>query len=180
MDNPFSIFLLVIFVFLMMRFLETSNKKQPLIKGNTIILKVNKLYGIVAVIVIVLTVILTIMDIPDITSQADVFNILGINVLVFTLSIPLLLMVKNYKVEVTEEVITHYNIFGKEKVIRWQEIKKIKYGRFSSGLFLHTDVTKMTLHVMSLTGFSSFIKILKKKLEPHVYQDVLSDLDRLV
>lgn len=171
---------IIIVVSLLMVYLSKTSKKQPVLnKDGTMILKLDNVYGLVGYTGVIISGVIPITDLLGIVeSQEDVLQIIGISVLSLILSIPLILLARNYKVEVTEDIIRYYSITGKTREIMWIDINKVKFGKISLELSLYTDYYKIKLHA-HLIGFPSFIEIMKQKLKPSLYEDALKEMGQL-
>ncbi|WP_010250970.1 hypothetical protein [Acetivibrio cellulolyticus] len=176
--NYISTVIIVVVVSVLMKYLLASSKKQPIInEEGTIILKMNKAYAIIGYIGIAFTAIIGIIaSLGTVKSNQDLFIVIGLVLLFLGLSVPLVLVAKRVKIEANEEKITYIGITGKQKVIMWNDIKKVGFSKSMLELALITDKTKIKVH-MHYIGFPTLIELMKSKVEYSLCKDAIYSIE---
>jgi hypothetical protein len=91
------------------------------------------------------------------------------------LGAPLVLLGHGTRVLVTEEKVQYAGVFKKVE-IRWEEIQKVTFS-FTSELVLQSGTAKIKLNMM-ITGFEGFVDMMKRKLDPALYEKALQNWEK--
>lgn len=165
----------IIAVTVLMKYLSRSSKKQPVFsEDGSIILRMNRAYGIVGFIGIGGALLITVIaSAGSVKTQGDLLIVVLLILFFALISVPLVLTLRNVKALVNDKGIKYYGITGKLKEVHWSDIKKVKFSKISLELTLITDTKKVKIHV-HMAGFDHFLKLLKKKLDSELYSQAVN------
>lgn len=90
------------------------------------------------------------------TGRDEPWALLGIAIMGFSLSVPLVLVGMNSETRTTEEGVGQTTMLGNEKFIRWERISSIRFRKWSGELVIKSDMHKINAH-MHLIGFDEFV-----------------------
>jgi len=178
--NYLSVVIVFVVVSVLMKYLGDSSKKNPVInEEGTIILKMNKTYGIIGYIGIGFSAVIGIVaSIGAVKSIEDLFIVIGLVAFFLVVGALLVLVSKKMNVRVDDERINYLGITGKTKEIMWNDIKEVSFSKSMLELSLKTNTTKIKLH-MHLIGFSTFIEKMKSKTDYSIHKDAIHELESL-
>ena len=152
----------VIIVSLVMVLLFAASKKKPKKdeKGN-LILQLPKLYSIIGILVIIGGIGLLIFAFFFANENDQILAIISSLVSVI---IGLLLFAKSYisYIKVTDLGIIETTMFGKQKEIRWNEIKDLSFGEVSLEMKITSSNKSIKAHI-HLVGFYDLVSMLEEK-----------------
>ncbi len=84
----------------------------------------------------------------------------------------LVLMGRNYRVSFDNTTVVFRGMFGRQRAIRWQDVKKVTYSKLTKQFYLFSDTVKIPIS-SQLVGFNSFIKEMESKLSEEMYAAAL-------
>lgn len=171
--------IVIIVVSIILRYLFTLTKKQPVInKEGEIVLKYPGFVGGIGYFVIGFGVLIGIIGgFHLVKTTGD--EVLPYLVLFFVvLGLPMVLMSNNNRVLATNQKIQYTGITKKVREIRWDEIRKVTFS-FTSELVLQSELIKIKLNIM-LAGFENFVEFMKPKLDPALYEKALQAWEKAV
>jgi hypothetical protein len=176
--NLLGIVLTVVTVTLLMKYLVNSSKKEPIIdESGKMILRINKAFAVIGYIVVLAAIfIIIIACLGTVKSQSDLLIVICLTAFFALLGIILILYSHNFKVEVNEEKIIGFGMFGKSKEIKWNDIKKLKFNKTSMELIVISDTAKIKIYP-HLIGFPNLVNLIKQKLDASMYQEVLQQIE---
>ncbi|MFL0267947.1 hypothetical protein [Candidatus Clostridium radicumherbarum] len=174
----FSSAIIFLTVFILMKYLGASSKKQAhKNEEGIIVLRMNKAYGIVGYIGILISLVIgVIATLGTIKNISDLIMAMSMFLFFFIISSMLVMVSKNQRVEAGDEKIIAYSMTGKATVIKWSEVTKVQFSKTSLELKLTAKRQQAKLH-MHFIGFWDFVDLMKRKLDILVYKDAILILD---
>lgn len=174
-----SIVIITVTISLLFKYLnsKTENVQITTDEKGMMVLKLNRLYGIVGWSSVLLSVGLLILGVFLIREiDGNFFAVVFLFLLFFGLGFPLVLAYRNIKIEVNNTTIKYFNLFNNVKEVNWNDLRQVKFGKSSLELKLITENTEVKAH-LHLNGFPKLIEIMKENLDPSLYKDALSDIE---
>ena len=169
----------------LMRYLTASSTKKPVKykigKTEYFILKYNKIYSTVGIASVILSGILAILAYTGIMltrTKGETIAAISVVLLFLILGIPLILVYRNIKIEVSKEKIRYWNLFGNIKEISWNEIKKVECINKGKTLKLVTDKKCISVDTQ-MVGFLTFNMVMRDKLDRSIYIDAVKNMNLL-
>jgi len=83
----------------------------------------------------------------------------------------------NCKIQVNEERIIQNKIFFNTTIVYWKDISKVNFNNISQELILRTEGNRKIKAHIYFEGLSTFIELMKSKLNESIYRDALSGLE---
>lgn len=169
--------LIVSIAIFLMKFLMTGTEKKAIIKDGAIILKTNKIYGIIGFSSILISLIIIMISTlgSELAGGGIETNVIFATFL-FMMGAILYLWSVNVRIIAGAEKITYYNILRKQKQIIWKDIRRVIFEKRSLELILETKEERIKIH-LHIVGFFSFIKLMKSKIDYNLYKDAISIID---
>ena len=160
----------------LMRYLYSSSSgndvQYKIGKTKRFVLRYNKVaeaIGIICLALVGVFVILAWLGIGKIDTRGNLIAFICL-VLGFTVAgIALVLIYRNIKIEVTEERIKYWNLFGRTKEILWNEIKRVECVNNGKTLKLITDKKSISVDIQ-MVGIIAFEKCMMTKLDRSIYR----------
>jgi hypothetical protein len=169
--------IIIIVVSFVIKGIRSSSKKKSFVGADgTLILKYSVVLSVIGYITIgfgFLMWIVTIFDLIETTGDEVLPYLVSFFVI---LGLPLILIEKNIRVLISDEKICYTGITKKMVEILWSDIVKVSFS-FTSQIVLHTVYAKIKLNT-ELSGFESFIEMMKLKLEPALYENALQEMNK--
>jgi hypothetical protein len=149
---------------------DSFKKKAIYVNDETIILKMNIIYRIMAFVYIFFTIIIAVLVTIGIIKHFFYFVLSVILILFFGLSGILLFIVSNIKVEIDEDKIKYFGMTGKTKELEWKKIKKVEWNRFHKRWILRSE--DITINIdLQLIGILDFMEKMKEQVNESIYKD---------
>ena len=163
----------------LMSYLTASSTGKPVKykigKIKYYVLRYNKIIetiGIASLVLVGIIVTITWIGIAEIDTRGNLIAFICL-VLGFTLmGITFVLIYRNIKVEVSEEKIKYWNLFGRTKEISWNEITTVKCVGNGKTIKLITDKNSISVDTQ-MEGFLTFNMLMTKKLDRSIYLDAI-------
>lgn len=163
---------------LLMRILDNGvSQEVNSSEGGKIILKMNKLYGIIGILSLIISVIFIIASFfSGAFFGDDAIYAFAIISFFFLCGLLLVLYSRNIMAEVTSDRIVYVGLTGKRKEIIWDQLKNMSFNTSSKEIILKSETAKIKLHI-HLKGIGSLIKIIKQNVDVSIYAQTLQKLN---
>ena len=92
------------------------------------------------------------------------------------LGVPLVIIGHGVRCLFDDEKIRYEGLFRRVKEIRWEEIRKVAFS-LTAELVLESESAKIKLNYL-LAGFPSFVEVMKRKLDPSLYEAAMQKLEK--
>jgi hypothetical protein len=169
----------IIIVTLVIKGIHDTAKKTPYMAApNAMVLKYHRAIAIVGYVVIGFGFsmgIVTIFQLIPTTGDEVLPYLVSFFVL---LGLPLILMEKNIRVTVTDELVRYTGITKKSVEVRWDQVRRVTFSVLSQ-IVLHSDTAQVKLNT-ELEGLDAFIEKMKQKLEPSLYEKAIEEMEKAV
>lgn len=161
---------------LLVRYLMSGTEKKAAVKNGAIVLKNNKIYGIIGSFILIISMATIIISSLNPEGFREDIKTTVLLVIFLILGSTLFLLSVNVRILADEEKITHYNILRRKKQIMWKDINRVIFNQRRLELILDAKETRINIHI-HMVGFLSFVKFMKSKLEYNLYKDAVSIID---
>ena len=92
------------------------------------------------------------------------------------LGLPLVILGHGVRWLLSDEKIRYEGLFRRAKEIRWEEVRKVAFS-LTAELVLESESAKIKLNYL-LAGFPSFVEVMKRKLDPSLYEAAMQKLEK--
>lgn len=166
--------IIIAIVTIFMKYLYSKSKKK--LKRNidgTIILKLSKAIEIIGIVAIIVSIIIAVIaTMGSVKTKEDLYCVLALIAFFIVLGVPLILIYRNYRVEVTNEKLIYSNMFGKIVEFSWYDLDKITFHQASQEFHLKSGNKKITVYLY-VVGLQDFLQIVKEKVNESIYLEAL-------
>lgn len=171
------VFIVAALAIFFIKYLMSGTEKKAAIKDGVILLKMNKIYGVIGSIIIVGSLAIMIISTLGIEGfNKEIGITIGFSIFFFVMGTVLLLFSTNVQILADEEKVIHYNILRRKKQIMWKDIRRIIFDKRSLELILDDGELRIKIHIHTV-GFFSFVKLMKSKLDYNIYKEAVSIID---
>ena len=169
MSYLYAFIILLVACFIIKFLVFTINKDILKEEWKNMILKVNRIYGIIGFIGITLTSIAGIIT-CFIKFEAHIASIIFLAVLLFIWFVFLILILidRNQRLVINEDRIIYYDFICRKKLILWKDIKKVRYSKIFMKLTIYSDSCSIPV-LVRMIGFDNFVELMKEKLSSEIY-----------
>lgn len=163
MENIGLYFIISIFTFLLIYFLNKKSKVEVEVSKNEIInLRLNKFYLYFGYCSIALGLVSSILILSN---ERNLILSIVFLVIFSGAGIILVFLYKNHRILIYDSKIEVFNFLGNNKSINWSELKKVNFNSFKGVLVLmNRENEKLSIH-QHIVGFKTIIQKIKTQSE---------------